>query len=86
MLYHLIKKHRGKEEIVMTDQLSKVNDWKKKIASSQRKGVKNQRVEYIVIPAGDDNEKYKKAPHNLNLSGQPRRPGPPVIPKKGKKK
>jgi hypothetical protein len=85
MLYNLIKRYRGKDEIVMTDQLKKVNDWKKKISSSQRKGVKNQRVEYIVVKAAeDDNEKYKKSPHNLNLSGQPRRSGPPVIQKKRK--
>lgn len=83
MLYNLIKKHRGRETVVMTDERSKVNNYKKKMEASQRKGVKGQRVEYSVVPAGDGVvEKYKMPPHNLNLSGQPRRSGPPVIQRK----
>lgn len=71
MLYHLVKKHWGKEVVV-----------KKRITASQRKGIKGQRVEYVITLAENINEKYKMPPHNLHLSGQPRRSGPPVIPKK----
>ena len=79
MLYNLIKRWRGKEAVVMTDQLPKVNDYKKKISSSQRKGVKGQRVEYFIVPAEEgDNEKYKMPSHNIDLSG---RSGPLVIKK-----
>lgn len=81
MLYNLIKKWRGKETVVMTDELPKVNDHKKKISSSQRKGIKGQRVEYIILPAEKDQEKFKQPPHNIHLSGQPRRSGPRVIQK-----
>lgn len=81
-LYHLIKRFRGKETIAMTDQLRKVNNYKKRMEDSQRKGVKGQRVEYKIVKAEEDeNEKFKMKPHNLNLSGQPRRPGPPRIQK-----
>jgi len=81
MLYSLIKKYRGDETVVMTGELSKVNKYKKRMADCQRKGVKGQRVEYTIRPAEDGEEKYKQKPHNLNLSGQPRRPGPKVIQK-----
>lgn len=80
MLYNVIKKFRGKEEVVFTDQLAKAQNYKKRLSASQRKGVKNQRVEYTVVPADEgDNEKYKKAPHKIHLSGQPRRSGPRVV-------
>lgn len=79
MLYDLIKKCRGKETVVMTDQFRKVNDQMKKLRDCQRKGIKGQRVEYLVRPAPETNEKFKQKPHNLNLSGGPRLPGPPRI-------
>lgn len=82
MLYNLIQKRRGKETVVMTDELPKVRDRMKQLRGSQRKGVgRNQdRVEYRVEPATDDDEKYKKPPHDMYLGGQPRKH--PRVPKK----
>ena len=79
-LYNLIKKYRGKSMAVMTDQLAKVRSYKQQIASSQRKGVKGQRIEYEIAPADvEEYKKYKKPPSKMHLSGQPRRPGPKVV-------
>lgn len=69
MLFDLVKTFRGKESVVMTGELSKVNDRMKQLRSSQRNGVKNQRVLYTTRPAAPGSEKYKEKPHNLNLSG-----------------
>jgi transposase-like protein len=79
VLYHLIKKHRGKEEVVMTDQFKLVNDRKRQLLSSQRKGVKGQRVEYIVLEAKEGEEKKPWVPHDIYLSGRHRKH--PRVPK-----
>lgn len=79
MLYNLIQKRRGKDTVVMTDTLPNCNDRMKTLRKSHRKGVNGEKVEYRLEPS-ETVEKYKKKPHNLNLSGQPRRAGPPKIP------
>ena len=61
MLYNLIKKYKGKETVMMTDSLAKVNARKKELSSSQRGGIKNQRVEYVVVPT-TETDKFKKKP------------------------
>ena len=80
MLYNLIRKWRGKETLMMTDDLSKVNDKRKKLLMSQRKGIKGQQVTYTVKPAEVDDVKYEKPPADMYLSGQPRYH--PRVPKK----
>ncbi len=80
MLYKLIKKHRGKETVVMTDELKLVNDKQKQLLASQRNGVKGQRVEYSVVEAPPDTEKYEKLPADTYKSGQRR--VHPRVPKK----
>jgi hypothetical protein len=66
MLYNLIKKWRGKEEVMMTDELTKVNDRMKTLKKSSRKGVKGQRVEFFIQEAAEDDEKFRKEPHYPN--------------------
>lgn len=51
LLYDLIQTRRGKETIMMTDTLPKVNDRMKKLRSSQRKGIKGDKVVYTVCPS-----------------------------------
>jgi len=60
MLYNLIKTYRGKDEIVMTDSLPKINNRLKTLRQSQKNGVKNQKVTYTVSPASEDEDKFKK--------------------------
>lgn len=79
MLYDLVKKWRGKTILVMTDQLPKVNNKRKQLLASQRKGVKDQTVEYVIQRADPASEKYVRPPVDMHLSGQPRREGPPRI-------
>lgn len=64
MLYHLVQKRRGKEIIVMTGELSKVNDHMKKLRDSQRKGIKGQKVTYFIREAEEEAEKFKKKPYD----------------------
>ena len=61
MLYNLIKKYRGKETVMMTDSFVKVNARKIELSSSQRGGIKNQRVEYVIVQS-TDTDKFKKKP------------------------
>lgn len=68
MLYDLVQKRRGRETVVMTDELSKVNDRMKTLRKSQRKGIKGNRVEYSVRPS-EALGKYKEKPHSYNPSG-----------------
>lgn len=69
MLYNLIQTRRGKESIVMTDTLPKVNNRMKTLRASHRTGIKGDRVNYSVKPAADTDEKYKKKPHNPRIGG-----------------
>lgn len=74
MLYNLIQLRKGKEIVVMTDNLPKVNQRMKTLRSSQRRGIKKQKVEYKIQLADDTQEKYKQSPHNLNLAGERSQP------------
>lgn len=69
MLYNLIQKRRGKTTVVMTDELSKVNNRMKTLRTSQRNGIKGERVIYSVELAEDAAEKYKQKPHNPRIGG-----------------
>ena len=60
MLYDLVKKWRGKESVVMTDQLRKVNSEAKRLRDSQR----GMKVEYFVRPSEETTEKFKQKPNN----------------------
>lgn len=79
MLYQLIKKHRGKETVVMTDEMKLVNDRKKQLSQSQRGGIRGQRVEYLVREAGPEDEKQPWIPHDMYLGGANRKH--PRVPK-----
>ena len=68
MLYDLVQRRRGKETVVMTDELSKVNDRMKTLRKCQRKGIKGNRVEYSVRPS-QEAAKYKQKPHGYDPSG-----------------
>jgi hypothetical protein len=59
-LYDLIQKRRGKETIMMTDTLPKVNDRMKQLRSSQRKGIKGDKVVYSVRPSEEQTEKFRR--------------------------
>ena len=80
MLYHLVKKYRGTETVVMTDQLTKINNRKKQLSASQRKGVRGQKVEYSIRPAEEESEKKEWVPHDMYLGGATRKH--PRVPKK----
>jgi len=69
MLYDLIQKRRGKEKIVMTGDLSKVNDKMRQLRKSQAKGIgkKNDRVEYWVEQSTETLKSNFK-PHKITLS------------------
>lgn len=69
MLYDLIRTFRGKETIVMTDQLSKVNDRMKTLRSSQNNGIRGQKVAYSVRESVE-REKYKLKPNRWDASGK----------------
>jgi Cys-tRNA synthase (O-phospho-L-seryl-tRNA:Cys-tRNA synthase) len=64
MLYNLIEKKRGKETVVMTDSLPKVNDRMKTLRASLRTKKVSFRVEKT-----EETDKYKKKPHNYNIGG-----------------
>ena len=58
MLYDLIQTRRGKDTVMMTDTLPKVNDRMRTLRSSQRKGVKGDKVVYTVMPS--TSEKFRR--------------------------
>ena len=70
MLYNLVQTRRGKETVVMTDQLPKVRDRMKTLRKSQRKGIKKDKVIYAIIPTEEffpfetTPPKYRKKPHS----------------------
>lgn len=68
MLHDLIRKFKGKETVMMTDELPRVKKHKKKLCDSQRHGIVGVRVEYEIRPT-NSNEKYKKTPSKMDLSG-----------------
>jgi hypothetical protein len=71
-LFDLVRIYRGKEKVMATDSLPKINAKKKSLLDSQRNGIKGQRVEYVVRPS-QSTEKLKKKPNTMNLSGQGQR-------------
>ncbi len=65
-LYTLVRLHKGKEEVYMTDSLPKVKARKKTLENSQR----NQRMNYRIREALDNELKYKRPPSfNFDPSG-----------------
>lgn len=58
MLYDLIQIKHGKEVIMMTDVLTKVQDRKKQLSQSQRK----MKVIYKIKPSTEVTVKYRKPP------------------------
>lgn len=64
MLYNLIKKYRGKTEIVMTDSKKKVDARKITLSTSQ----KGKQITYTIEPT-DSNVKYNKKPHDPRVGG-----------------
>ena len=73
MLYNLIEQRRGKEKVVMIDELSKVNHRKRNLENCQRKGIRNQRIVYVVQPS-QTNVKFKQRSHNCNKGGKEQLP------------
>lgn len=67
MLHDLVQVRRGKETVMMTDELPKVNDRMKTLRACQRKGIKGQRVRYFIRESVEDT-KFKKAPHDITLT------------------
>lgn len=84
MLYQLVKKYRGKETVVMTDEYKLVNDKKVQLLQSQRKGIRGQRVEYMIREAPPEAEKDPFVPHDMYLGGANR--VHPRVPKAQRKK
>jgi hypothetical protein len=68
MLYDLIQTWKGKETVVMTDALPKVNSRAKILRQSHRRGLKNKPVSYD-IRVTTSVAKFQKKPHNYNPSG-----------------
>lgn len=60
-LYDLVQTRKGKETVVMTDSLPKVNARMKALRLSHKKGCGGDKVTYVVHPA-EDNIKYHKPP------------------------
>jgi hypothetical protein len=47
----------------MTDELPKIKDRMNTLRKSQRKGVKNQKVTYKIVPTNETN-KFRQKPHD----------------------
>lgn len=62
MLWNLIQTDKGKDIIMMTDSLSKINNRKKALSQSGKKG--GRRVTYRVEKADENQEKFYKKPHD----------------------
>lgn len=78
MLYNLIEIRRGKQTLVMTDTLPKINRRKKQLTVSHKGGMGmrgKSRVEYRVERS--DAEKFYKPPHDIVLEGTSRVPRVP---------
>lgn len=69
MLYDLVQRRRGKDNVVMTGALARVRERMAQLRGSQRGGVNGDPVTYSVRKAAPDSEKFKQKPHNINLSG-----------------
>ena len=70
MLYELIEIRKGKQNLVMRDSLSKVKNRLNTLRKSHGKGIKNQRVDYKIVPCdNNDNEKFWRKPHNPCIGG-----------------
>lgn len=74
MLYDLVQSRKGRETVFMTDELPKVRDRMMELRQSQRRGIRNQRVIYSIRPSTETTEKFKKAPHRIDLSGDRQTP------------
>jgi hypothetical protein len=61
MMYDLIQTRKGKETVMMTDTLPKVNDRMRTLRSSQRKGIKGEKVVYTVRPSENTDKFRRKA-------------------------
>ena len=68
MLYDLVQKHRGKETVMMTDTIAKVEAQKKKYKTSQGKKLNGSWVEYFIRPSESD-DSYKRRPNRRATSG-----------------
>ena len=77
MLRNLIQIRAGKRTVVMTDSLPKVRDRMKTLRKSHRRGMKGDRVEFVIENAEEDAEKFKQKPHtqwtNYDKPQQPKR-------------
>jgi hypothetical protein len=62
MMYALQKTYKGKTEIIMVDTYAKVNSRKRVLEQSQRKGIKGNRVDYLVVEADEEADKKKFKP------------------------
>ena len=63
MLHNLIQTRRGKETIMMTDELPKVRQRMKTLKQSQRKGIKGDKVTYKIVPT-DETDKFRRKPYS----------------------
>ena len=59
MLYNLIKTEKGKDSVVMTDQLPKVKNRMDTLRKSQRK----KNILYKIVPTTETN-KFRQKPHD----------------------
>ena len=81
-LYDLVQTRRGKETVVMTDGLSRVNARMRQLRNSQRKGIGGDTVSYRSREAATESEKFRQKPHDYNPSGG--QSGHPRVPRKKK--
>lgn len=64
MMYDLVQTRRGKETVVMTGTLPKINDRMRQLRSCQRKGIRGDKTTYAVRKSAAT-EKFRAKPHNL---------------------
>jgi len=72
MLYNIIQTSRGKETVVMTDSLKKVNARIKTLRQSHRGqhcGMRGPTKVSFRIEESESKDTYQKRPHNPKLSG-----------------
>jgi hypothetical protein len=63
MLYELVRKLKGKELVMMVDTKAKVEAQRRKFTTSQRRGIKGNRVEYAVRES-EQKETFKRPPRS----------------------
>ncbi len=71
-MFKLVQTRRGRETVFMVDSRKKCQDRMAQLRSSQRTGIRGDKVVYRIEPA-EDTEKFRRAPdRNFDPSGSVR--------------